>query len=268
VVALLTDFGTRDSFVAAMKGVILCGCPDAALIDITHEIPPQDVLAGAWHLRQAVPYLPRGAVVVAVVDPGVGSQRASVVVEAGRWLLVGPDNGLFGPLLDDATRWGAPPRAWRLRAGPAPLTGGAPSRTFHGRDVFAPAAARLAAGAPCDTLGDPLLAPLTRARWPQPARVGPRTLRGEVLLCDHFGNLITNITADDLRGLEGAPLRLDAGAIITRWVSHFAEAPPGSLALLMGSAGHLEVVEAMGSAAARLGVGRGAGLVIGAEPAL
>src|SRR4051794_16995699 len=139
VITLLTDFGTRDSFVGVMKGVILSHCPDARLIDLTHEVTPGDVRAGSLSLQWAAPYFPPGTVHLAVVDPGVGGARRPLVLRGARALLVGPDNGLLWPA---AAREGEP-EAWEidLSAWDRPI-----SATFHGRDVFAPAAARLAAG--------------------------------------------------------------------------------------------------------------------------
>jgi hypothetical protein len=247
MVTLTTDFGTRDPWVGIMKGVILARCRDAVLVDLTHEVAPQDVLGGQLALAAATPYFPAGTVHLAVVDPGVGTARRPLAVAAGGQCFVGPDNGLFSFLFErpgwTAVELAVP--AHRL----APV-----SRTFHGRDVFAPAAAALAAGVPLARLGprvtDPVRRPLPRAH-----RQG-RVLHGEVLQVDRFGNLITSITARDLAG--GRAAAVEAGGRRLPLVEAYGAASPGGTAALVDSTDRLEIFAREGSAARRLGLGRGA----------
>jgi S-adenosylmethionine hydrolase len=233
-IALLTDFGLRDPWVGVMKGVMAGIAPGATLIDVTHGVPPQDVRAGALHLDAAWRYFPVGTVFVCVVDPGVGTARRPVALQAeDRWF-VGPDNGLFGLLPVDAARAIDP--KWSLPQ---------PSRTFHGRDLFAPVAARLATGLPFGVIGPEVddLVPLAL-----PAPDGPR---GEVLLVDRFGNLITN-----LPGRDHGVVRL-AGAVAPVAPTYGA-VERGALVAVTGSTGRLEISARDGSAAERLRVGVGA----------
>jgi S-adenosylmethionine hydrolase len=235
IVTLTTDFGAADGYVGAMKGVIATLAPKATIVDITHEVPPQDVAAGAFALAQAAREFPPGTVHVAVVDPGVGSARAGVVIDAGGQRFVGPDNGLF--------ELAAPsPRAVHRIASKA-FMAPSPSATFHGRDVFAVAAARLAAGA--------------KARAAGPAHALAGSLGGErgdrVVHVDRFGNLVTNV-----RWKTGAPATVRIGRRTLRWARTYAEVDPDELLAYVGSAGTLEIAVRDGSAAKRLGLGRGA----------
>jgi S-adenosylmethionine hydrolase len=186
VVALLSDFGDQDIFVGVMKGVVLARCPQARLVDLTHAIEPGDVAAGALMLRAAVPYFPPRTVFLAVVDPGVGSARRPICIAAGQQLFVGPDNGLLWPA---GTAVGEP-QAFELAEPQFRLP--AVSATFHGRDVFAPAAAALAAGTAASALGPPVPDP-ARLDLPAP-RSTPEGVVGEILWVDRFGNLITDLT--------------------------------------------------------------------------
>src|SRR5687767_6797222 len=185
IIAFLTDFGTRDHYVGAMKGAALGICPDATLVDITHDVPPQDVLTGALELSAACPYFPAGTVFVAVVDPGVGTTRRGIAAQAGGFRFVAPDNGLLTVVLRDlgpATVVDLTnPRYGRDRV----------SRTFEGRDRFAPAAGWLAAGIELSSLGTPVHERI-ELKVPGSAVSGDR-LWGEVLLVDRFGNLVTSI---------------------------------------------------------------------------
>ena len=184
VVTLLTDFGTADGYVAEMKGVIMSRAPEAVVVDVTHDIPPQDVEGGRLAVARYWRRFPPGTIHVAVVDPGVGTQRGALAVESEERFLVGPDNGVLSPALLVA---GA--RAVTL---PIP-TGAAP--TFHGRDVFAPAAADLALGTPLDVLGSPTLDLVIR-RTPVPRRRSEGAIDGQVITIDRFGNAITNLLAE------------------------------------------------------------------------
>jgi S-adenosyl-L-methionine hydrolase (adenosine-forming) len=261
-VALLTDFGTSDVFVGVMKGVIQARAPNAALVDLTHDIPPGDVSAAALRLWQAAPYMPPGTIYLAVVDPGVGSPRRAVAAATSSFACVGPDNGIFSWLL------GRRPDAEAVQIPLPPSASG----TFHGRDVFAPAAARLSAGAPLATLGSRIsgleMLPFPRLAFETGA------VRGEVLLSDRFGNLLTSIGvaswADrllrvdpwvpgcpDIR-LEGAKfeVRLSGGRSVAL-ARTFSDVPPGSLVAYIGSDGLLEIGVNRGNAAASLGLTRG-----------
>lgn len=230
-IALLTDFGHRDPYVGVMKGVIAGLSPGSALIDLCHEIPPQDLRLGALHLDAAWAFFPARTVFLCVVDPGVGTARRPVVARVGQRRFVGPDNGLFGLLPVEEAReitvaWGLPRR----------------SRSFHGRDLFAPVAARLAAGADFADVGPPV--ELQRLELPRP--VGDE---GEVLWVDHYGNCVTNLPGRD----DGW---LCCGSRRARVCGAYGEAAPGELLALTGSTGRLELAVREGSAAA-LGIGVG-----------
>lgn len=241
-ITLTTDFGTRDYFVGAMKGVILGLCPAAQLVDLTHEIAPYAVAEGAYLIGQIYACYPEGTVHLAVVDPGVGSTRRALAIAAGRQLFVGPDNGLFSWVLQKETAVVhelTDRQFWRSVVGP----------TFHGRDVFAPVSAHLAAGVPIDQLGplvkDPVLLP---GFVPQ---LTPEEWQGSVLHVDRFGNAITNLP----ELLPGRRFELEAGsARITKAVKHFDQIAAGDAAVLLGSAGLLEVAVKQGSASERFGL--------------
>jgi S-adenosylmethionine hydrolase len=256
LIAILTDFGLRDHYVGTMKAVALGVCPEASFVDITHEIPPQDVLAGALELSACYRFFPAGTVFLVVVDPGVGSSRRGIAAEAGDYRFVAPDNGV----LTGVFRETAPRRVVDLterRYARATV-----SRTFEGRDRFAPAAAWLARGIELGALGRTLV------DWHAleiPAPVARDVeLAGEVLRVDHFGNLITNI---DHRGFDrfvgDRPLQIRAGSHpIERLVSTYGEAAQGEVCALFGSSEHLEIAANGGSAAGLLGLGRGAPVVV------
>jgi S-adenosylmethionine hydrolase len=247
VIALLTDFGLVDHYVAAMKGVMLGICPDAAFIDISHEIPPQDILAGALELEAVAPYLPAATVVVAVVDPGVGSARRGIAVEAGTLRLVGPDNGLFSLV-------GPRQQAVELRE-PA-YARPTMSRTFEGRDRFAPAAAWLAAGVGLSQLG-PSIDDTVTLDIPEVVIRDDGSMEGTILRVDRFGNLVSNITRKALGRLTPPVTVVLEGATIAGLSTTYAERPFGSLCALIGSTDRLEISVNGGSAAAALGATRG-----------
>lgn len=250
IVTFLSDFGAGSGYPAQMKGAVLSRLSGAQLVDLSHEVPPFDLLSGALLLEACVPRFPVHAVHCAVVDPGVGTGRRPVCVQDGQGRrLVGPDNGLFTPFL------GAGSRCWlladRLLAPPPE------SATFHGRDLFAPVAAWLAGGGVPERLGPPVEDPV-RLAWPEPV-AGPGELRGEVLAADPFGNLLTSI-----RGchLPSGRLLVEAGGQRLRTVRTYGEAAPAELVALLGSSGRLELSVRQGSAAARLGAGRGFPVVV------
>ncbi len=244
LVTLTTDFGHADPFVGIMKGVIAARAPGVPVIDVTHGIPPQDVRAGALVLRHALPFFPNGSVHVAVVDPGVGGPRRPICVETRDALLVGPDNGLLSLAAPPATvvriihlteeRFFLAPR----------------SVTFHGRDVFAPVAAALAAGTDPGVLG-PIVADMQRIELPEPRREGERLI-GEVLYVDRFGNAVTNVpeTAFPRRDVS-ITIR---GVSISGIAASYGAVAPGEPVAVVGSWGLVEVAVRDGSAAQRLGV--------------
>ena len=255
VIALLTDFGTRDHYAGTMKGVALGVCPDATLVDISHEVPPHDVLAGALELAACYRYFPAGAIFLVVVDPGVGSSRRGIAADAGDFKFVAPDNGVLTMVLDET-----PPRkvvelTERRYARPTV------SRTFEGRDRFAPAAAWLAKGIELTALGRPA-AGIQRLAIAQPIVQADR-IDGEVLRVDRFGNLITNIDRRTFDQLAGGALDILVGGLaVSRVVSTYADAPPLEVCALFGSTDHLEVAANGASAAGELGAGRGAAVQI------
>jgi S-adenosylmethionine hydrolase len=257
IITLTTDFGTRDAYVAEMKGVILeiaaaAGRP-VQLVDVTHEVAAHDVTEGALALDAAASYFPAGSIHLAVVDPGVGTDRRGLVIQTERALLVGPDNGLFTPFLDASAAW----RAYELRAGEYRLPSVSP--TFHGRDVFAPAAAHLATGIVPERFGPPVLDPL-RLSWPS-VRAVAGAVAGAVLHVDRFGNLVTSIRAQTLEDLgKGARIRLD-GRLLPL-VGTYGDLEPGQAGALVGSSGRLEVAVREGSAAARFKARRGTPVVV------
>ena len=256
IIALLTDFGTRDHYAGTMKGVALGICPGASLVDITHEIPPRDVLAAALELGAAYRHFPPGTVFLAVVDPGVGSARRPIAAEAGGYLLVAPDNGLLTIVLRETP----PTRLVELTNARFALP--TVSRTFEGRDRFAPAAAWLAAGVDLADLGDPL-EEWHRLRVGEPHGTDGR-IEGEVLRVDRFGNLITNIDRRLFdRVTSGHAVEITAGVqLVTAIVGTYAEAAPGVVCALFGSTGHLEIAINGGDAAVVLALARGAKVTI------
>jgi hypothetical protein len=243
IITLLTDFGTADGYVGEMKAVLISQAPDARLVDITHDIPPQDVESGRLALARVWRRFPAGTIHLAIVDPGVGSTRDAIAVESDGRLLVGPDNGLLSPALLVA---GA--RAVRL---PIPS---AASPTFHGRDAFAPAAAALATGSSLDALGAAAPEPVI-LRTPEPKRLPDGSLRGEVIAVDRFGNAITNLVA-----VRGGVLEV---GFTTLAVQHtYGDVAPGTALAVVGSTGLIEIAVRDGSAAAMLHLARGSAVTL------
>lgn len=258
VVTLLTDFGTPDAFPGIMKGVILGICPEARVVDLTHDIPPQQVLAGALVLRSAVPFFPAGTIHVAVVDPGVGSARRALVIATERGLLVGPDNGV----LSLAAAALGMRRAYHATNAAQFLP--AVSHTFHGRDVFAPLAAHLARGAAPHTCG-PVVDTIVEVALPPVQRTAGR-IAGEVIHVDRFGNLVTNIDAAALAAFSGRALSVSIGAVrIPGLVEAYAAVAPGTPLAVAGSWGLMEIAVRDGNAAQVLSVARGATVTVTAE---
>lgn len=256
IVALLTDFGSRDAYVGAMKGVILGICPDVTLVDLTHDITPHDVRAGARTLAACQPYYPPGTIFVAVVDPGVGSARRAIAVDIGDARLVGPDNGVLSAVLETHR----PRKIVELtdRKYQRPTI----SRTFEGRDRFAPAAAHLAKGVALSLLGRGL-SDYERLAWPAPV-VSAEAIGGEVEYVDRFGNLVTNVprSAVDRLVRDGAIDVEAAGHVVPRLVATYADVPAGAVCALFGSTDRLEIAVNGGSAAALLAAGPGAAVTL------
>jgi S-adenosylmethionine hydrolase len=252
VIALLTDFGTKDHYAGTMKGVALGICPEATCVDITHDIPPHDILAGTLELAASYKYFPPGTVFLVVVDPGVGSTRRPMAAESGPYRFVAPDNGVLTQVFRETPPTRVVELTERRYARPTA------SRTFEGRDRFAPAAAWLARGIDLSALGRAL------TTWqvlgvPEPA-VGAAEIVGEVLRVDRFGNLVTNVDRRTFERFgEGAALEIVAGAeVVGKVVAAYAEAAPGSVCALFGSSEQLEIAVNGGSAADTLGLARGA----------
>jgi S-adenosylmethionine hydrolase len=251
VITLLTDFGSADHYAAAMKGVMLGICPDASLVDITHEITPYAITEAAFTLSQAWACFPEGTVHLGVVDPGVGSARRPIIVEAGKHFFAAPDNGMLTMLYDAVP-------AHEVREITASRYFRQPvSQTFHGRDIFAPVAAHLANGiAPVEfgnQIGDYL-----RLTFAKPARTGPKTWAGAILKVDHFGNLITNFDSASWLRLAAEPFEMKIGTrVVSRMASNYAEIHPGNLFVIRGSAGFLEVSLNRGSAGKMVGLRSG-----------
>jgi S-adenosylmethionine hydrolase len=260
VITLTTDFGYRDPFVGVMKGQILLRNPDAKVIDLTHEIMVHwPAEAGFWLVR-SYRYFPRGSVHLAVVDPGVGTQRDIVIVEVDGHLFVAPDNGLLAPLLTRTS--GA--HIYKLDMTRLSHLGiSAPSATFHGRDIFAPLVAEIAAGR-CrpGSLGQQVheLVPA----WVDEPEVGANQVSGVVITLDHFGNLITNIDADLIKGFEKPVVRTGAHEFELRRT--YGDKRPGEYLALINAFGVVEIARAEQSAAAGLGLGRGAPVVVTNKP--
>ena len=251
LIALISDFGTQDHYAGTMKGVILGICPGTTLVDITHEIPAHDVLTGALQLAAAYRYFPAGTIFLAVVDPGVGSSRRGIAAEAAGYRFVAPDNGVLTAVFRDE----APRKVVELteRRYARPTV----SRTFEGRDRFAPAAAWLAKGIQLSAFGRPA-GSYIQLDLPAP-QVSDDLLSGEVVVVDRFGNLVSNI---DRRTFEAfarnGPVRIvTEGEPVARLVSTYTEIGPGELCALFGSSDHLELAVNTGHAGREMGGRRG-----------
>ena len=252
IITLTTDFGGDDYYVGAMKGVILGIAPEAQFVDISHQIPPQDVLAAAFVLRHAACEFPPGTVHLAVVDPGVGTQRRPLALQSSGHLWVGPDNGLFSFVLDRADS--------RVHEIARPDLGRPnPSSTFHGRDLFAPLAAHLCRGLDLAAVGPPVAEPVRLAES-APYKSADR-ITGHIVHIDGFGNLVSNIAAADIAPWTALRIRL-GDHVLTELCRTYEDAEPGAPLALIGSAGLLEVAVNCGHAARQLGVPRRAALIV------
>lgn len=245
IITLTTDFGLSDPYVASMKGVILSINPKADIVDITHDIPPQDVIAAALALKACVPYFPTGSIHVAVVDPGVGGSRRAIVARNKRTYFVGPDNGILTEFLDGADVHEITSKRFVLKN---------VSNTFHGRDIFAPAAAHLSKGALIKQFGpkvsDPVLTPL-----PELKKQG-RDYVGEIISIDRFGNLVTNIPGELLHKGKKAVVSI-RNKRIAKTVKSYSEAKRGELVAIVGSLGLIEISASMADAAKKLKAKKG-----------
>ena len=251
IITLTSDFGTQDHYVSAMKAVMLGIAPDSRFIDVSHDIPPQDIMAGAWVIRNSAFLFPPETVHLVVVDPGVGTDRLPIVLKVEDQYFVGPDNGIFSLLY---TQFEC--EAYKLNK--TKYWRDVRSRTFHGRDIFAPVAAHLAAGVPIEKLGDPIK-DLVSYHWAVP--IGDKDgVQGWVIHIDRFGNLITNISEELLEETAGRrKVRVYVGnTIIDHMVNTFGDVEPGEPAAFIGSSGMLEVGINKGNAAQMLGVDKGA----------
>jgi len=256
VITLTTDFGHKGPFAAVMHGVILTRNPAAKVIDLAHDIPPQwPPEAGFW-ISRAYRYFPRGSIHMAIVDPGVGTEREILIVEYDGHVFMAPDNGLLAPLLDHAEN----PKIWQLDIGRlASLKLTRPSDTFHGRDIFAPIAAELAAGRlSIATIGRPVHE--WTPGWLDDPEVSSGKVAGTIITMDAFGNLISNIDQSLVADFR-EPVAHIAGHQIPM-LATYGRAKPGELLALVNSFGVIEIARSEGSAAESLGSERGAPLVM------
>lgn len=250
LITLTSDFGYRDPWVASMKGAILSLAPACRLLDLSHGIGPQEILEGALYLAAVVPQFPQGTIHVAVVDPGVGTARRPIVARCSGQFIICPDNGLLTLLARTH-----PVVEARIIENPA-LMAATLSATFHGRDVFAPAAAHLALGTPMTDFG-PDAGDLVQVGVPEASVDRDGQLHGEIIHVDHFGNCITNICREMVPGDAGYRVQV-AAATLPEIKRTYGDVAPGTLLALFGSSGHLEIAMAMDSAADALDLEPGA----------
>lgn len=250
IITLTTDFGYQDYYVSAMKAAILSINPDARLLDISHSIPAQDIMAGAWVLKNVAFMFPEGSIHLAVVDPGVGTPRKPIIAEVDGHYFVGPDNGLFSLVASERSY-----SAYELSN--VEYMADAVSRTFHGRDIFAPAAGHLSNGRAPEAFG-PRLPEMLRYRWATPIHDN-EGIQGWVMHIDAYGNLITNIPAALIQEYEYKTLKVYAGTTIMREIhAAYADVPTGEAVSLIGSSGMLEISVNQGRAEELLNVQKGA----------
>ena len=254
LITLTTDFGQSDAYVAAMKGVILSINPEAIIVDITHNITPQNVKQAAFVLNTAAFLFPEGTIHVAVVDPGVGTARKPIILSTGREYFVAPDNGILSYVINELQ--GKPELKSYVIENPE-YRKNPVSRTFHGRDIFAPAAAYLSLGVPPGKFGEPLSS-LNTFTIPQPRHDADGSVSGEIIYGDAFGNLISNIKKNDIPDGE---IKIEIAGKTIKGLSLNYDEKTGLLAII-GSSGRLEIALRKGSAAKFLGVAEGAGVRI------
>jgi S-adenosylmethionine hydrolase len=253
IIALLSDFGTRDHYAGVMKGVVLAIVADVTLVDLSHDLPAHDIPLASLELAATYKYFPGGTIFLVVIDPGVGTQRRGIAAEAGDWRFVAPDNGVLTGVFQETPPKKVVELTERRYARPTV------SRTFEGRDRFAPAAAWLAKGVQLAALGRAI----TDYHMLEPARplLDGAVLRGVVVRIDRFGNVVTNLdrrSCEKLANGTGLLHLTVAGHSIARIVSTYSDIAAGDLGALFGSTDHLEVAAHAASAAERLGVATGA----------
>lgn len=257
IITLTTDFGTEDGNVGVMKGVILGIAPEVRIVDLSHQIGPQNIHQAAFVLARQIFYFPPETVHVVVVDPGVGTDRRPIAARVGNQLLVGPDNGVFTPLVLRAEQVGWPVEVVhtnRLEYWREPV-----SNVFHGRDIFSPVGAHLALGTALEEIGERIDDPV-RIEWPSPVWDGD-AIRGEVTHIDHFGNLFTNITSEDLAGREVRLVQL--GEIELEGMAQtFGDRQPGEVIALFSSTDEVLIAQVNGSAARQTGARVGDGITV------
>lgn len=252
IIALLSDFGTRDHYAGVMKGVLLGILADVTIIDVSHDLPAHDIPFASLELAATYKYFPAGTIFLVVIDPGVGTQRRGIAAEAGDWRFVAPDNGVLSGVFQETPPKKVVELTERRYARPTV------SRTFEGRDRFAPAAAWLAKGTQLPALGRPV-SDIQRIDLPAP-EVEAAEIRGLVVRVDRFGNLVTNIDRKSVERLaQGGAIAIEAdGKPVERLAATYAELPAGGVGALFGSTDHLEIAAPSASAAAHLQLGRGA----------
>jgi S-adenosylmethionine hydrolase len=252
IITLLTDFGLKDGFSGVMRGVILGITPAVQVVDITHDISPQNVLEGSLVLARSAPYFPAGTIHVAVVDPGVGTARRPLAAQIGGQYFIGPDNGLFTGVIENAEGRSLPMAFYHLDKPTYWLA--EVSRSFHGRDIFSPVAAHLAGGVKLEEMGTLIHDP-ARIMVPQPEPTADGWA-GQVLAVDHFGNLLTNLTPAQLR--DGKDVSINIGDNrIDGLVHTFGERESGAVVAMIDSSGSLEIAVVNGNAAEQLKAGVG-----------
>ena len=247
ITTITTDFGTQNGFIGVMKGVIWGIAPETHIADITHEIPPQNVRLGAYALWRVVPFFPSGTVHIAVIDPGVGTNRRPIGLRIGDQKYIVPDNGLITPILEDGERAGKPieivhlnnPEYWLPKV----------SHTFHGRDIFAPTGAHLAHGVPLAELGDPISDPI-RLDFSRPKKTD-QGWEAHITIIDVFGNLTTDLPAEKITDPENVTIRIK-DRVIEGMVPSYGHREPGSLIALSDSEDYLEISVVNGNAAKTL----------------
>ncbi|MBV8830800.1 MAG: SAM-dependent chlorinase/fluorinase [Acidobacteriaceae bacterium] len=256
-ITLTTDFGLSDHYVGTMKGVILSRCPGAQIIDIAHDLPAFSIWSGAYTIDQSAPYFPNGTVHVVVIDPGVGTERRAMVVEAGGQHFVGPDNGVFSFILEGH------PNARCYRIDNKDLMLPSPSKTFHGRDIFAPAGAALAAGSVSVEAVGALITDPIRLQNLEPREDKPGLWSGKVLHVDHFGNMITGFRSERfLTHVTATFLLKVANREISTFGNTFGEMETDELFIYPGSSGYLEIGAKQTSAAEKVGIAPGEPVIL------
>jgi S-adenosylmethionine hydrolase len=251
IITLTTDFGLSDHYAGVMKGVILSICPQARIVDISHQIAPFDIAEGAYLIAQAYPYFPPKTIHVAVVDPGVGTTRRPILAQAASQYFIGPDNGVFAMVYSREKYKARLISNQKYFRKPV-------SRTFHGRDIFAPVAAYIAAGVPVASVGK-LIDDVEHPAFEKPQPLDAGTWAGRILKIDRFGNIVTNFHISGFPDLQHKTIALSIGRQRIGTLSQtYAESAPGELFLIFGSSGYLEVSVSLGSAAKQLGCAAGA----------